>query len=271
MDYVGHFRREVRAFEAAGRRVAGREAPPVPSCAGWTMSDLVMHLAGVHRVVTAVIEERLAQAPDPSGLAHLLPSDTEGWPLSGRAPSLGVLPVGLVDWFAEGAAVLEEVFVRTPPDTRVWTWSAEQTAGFWARMQMIEAAVHRWDAENALGEPGDMDAELAADAVAQTFEVMVPGRRALKGAPAGAGETFRFVCDEGSWTVRFEGDRLVRGGSPDMGLSGPDGEVSGPGVEVSGTASQLMLFLWQRIPAERLAVSGDRGLLDRYFELVPPM
>ncbi|MFI6539018.1 maleylpyruvate isomerase family mycothiol-dependent enzyme [Nonomuraea sp. NPDC050547] len=257
MDYVAHFHREVQAFEAACRRVAGREAPPVPSCAGWTMSDLVMHLSGVHRVVTAVIEERLAQPPDPSGLAHLLPADTEGWPLSGRTPSLGVLPVGLVDWFAEGAAVLEDVFAGTGPDERVWTWSADQTAGFWSRMQTIEAAIHRWDAENAVGEPGDMDAEMAADAVTQTFEVMVPARRALKKAPPGAGETFRFVCDEGAWTVRFEGDELLDEGSPDL--------------EVAGTASQLMLFLWQRIPADRLAVSGDPKLLDRYFELAPPI
>ena len=43
-------------------------------------------------------------------------------------------------------------------------------------------------------------------------------------------------------------------------------------VELAGTASDLMLFLWRRIPADRLdAVRGDRDVLDRYFTLVPPV
>jgi hypothetical protein len=33
-----------------------------------------------------------------------------------------------------------------------------------------------------------------------------------------------------------------------------------------------MLFLWHRIPADQLdEVEGDRGVLDRYFALVPPV
>ncbi|WP_219466745.1 hypothetical protein [Nonomuraea rhizosphaerae] len=42
-------------------------------------------------------------------------------------------------------------------------------------------------------------------------------------------------------------------------------------VEVAGTASDLMLFLWRRLPAGRLGVRGDREVLDRYFTLVPPV
>ena len=36
-------------------------------------------------------------------------------------------------------------------------------------------------------------------------------------------------------------------------------------------ASDLMLFLWQRLPADRLEVTGDRAVLANYFTLVPPM
>ena len=46
----------------------------------------------------------------------------------------------------------------------------------------------------------------------------------------------------------------------------------GKPIELIGTASDLMLFLWHRIPAdERLGVVGPRAVLDRYFTLVPPM
>jgi hypothetical protein len=41
-------------------------------------------------------------------------------------------------------------------------------------------------------------------------------------------------------------------------------------VAVRGSASDLLLFLWRRIPADRLEVYGDAALLPRYFELVPP-
>ncbi|NUK51972.1 hypothetical protein HRW23_28080 [Streptomyces lunaelactis] len=40
-------------------------------------------------------------------------------------------------------------------------------------------------------------------------------------------------------------------------------------VELAGTASELMLFLWGRIPVGRLQVNGDADALDRYGVLVP--
>ena len=169
----------------------------------------------------------------------------------------------LVDWFAAGAAALESLFRTRAPDEPVWTWSREQTTGFWLRMQTIEAAVHRWDAEHAIGSARPVDGELAADAVEQTFTVMAPFRRTLKQAPPGAGERFRFRRTDGTgdWTVLFEGD--------DVRLVESTGTHT---VELAGTASDLMLFLWQRIPADRLAgVTGERDALDRYFTLVPPV
>ena len=167
-----------------------------------------------------------------------------------------------MDWFAAGASTLESLFTSNDPDEAVWTWSHEQTVGFWLRMQAIEAAVHRWDAETATGAAQPVNAERAADAVAQTFEVMAPARRAQRQAPPGSGERFRLRQTDGAggWSVHFDGDdvRLTDGAEP-------------CDVELAGTASDLMLFLWQRIPAGHLEVSGDQGVLDRYFTLVPPV
>src|SRR6266487_3017933 len=62
VDYVEHFRREVAAFEAAGRVAAGFEAAPaVPSCPEWVMTDLVLHLGRVHRIVARIIGERMQE------------------------------------------------------------------------------------------------------------------------------------------------------------------------------------------------------------------
>ncbi|MCX4821160.1 maleylpyruvate isomerase family mycothiol-dependent enzyme [Streptomyces sp. NBC_01142] len=264
MDYVPQFHREILAFEAAVRRAAQSDsAPMVPSCPEWSVSDLAAHLGGVHRFVSRIIEDRLLEPPDTTDLTlFALPADLQGWPVPANAPNRGPVPVCLTDWFADGARALASLFRDCDPGERVWTWSREQTTGFWLRMQTIEAAVHRWDAENAVGAAQPVEAELAADAVGQTFEVMAPARRADKNAPPASGERFRISQSDGPgiWTAEFEGDgvRLTASAEP-------------CDVEVTGTASDLMLYLWHRIPADRLEVAGDRELFDRYFTLVPPM
>ncbi|MEV7524324.1 maleylpyruvate isomerase family mycothiol-dependent enzyme [Streptomyces sp. NPDC091371] len=244
------FQSEASAFEKAVRRAVdpGGPLPLVPSCPGWSVSELVGHLGGVHRYLAHVLRERLAAPPDPAGLG---------------LPEAPADPEALTDWFARGARELVELFRELGPDTPVWSWSAEQTSGFWLRMQLIELAVHRWDAESATGSPGPLDPALAADAVTQTFEVMAPARRSWKQAPPGTGERYRFRRTDGveTWTVGF---------TPDAVRLEPAPATAAPvDVEAAGTASDLALFLWGRLPATALRVSGDATRLEHWFTLVP--
>ncbi len=176
------------------------------------------------------------------------------------------MPAGLLDWLGAGAAQLEECFRAAEPGEQVWTWSPDHSVGFWQRMQAIEAAVHRWDAEHAVGTAGPLDAALAVDAIGQTFEVMAPMRRDMAQAPPGQGERFAFRRTDGpeTWAVRFYGEAVLLGedGGQDDGR---------PGIQISGTASDLALFLWQRPVTGRLYVRGESSLLERYFVLVPPV
>ncbi|MEV7544351.1 maleylpyruvate isomerase family mycothiol-dependent enzyme [Streptomyces sp. NPDC089915] len=262
------FRSEAAAYDKALRRAAdgGRDGPPVPSCPGWTVADLAGHLGSVQRYVTHVLRGRHTEPPDPTDPAlYALPEDPAvraAWPRYDATPYRGPVPAELLDWSAGAARQLADALEELGPDVPVWTWSAERTSGFWARVQTIEQAVHRWDAESVTGDPAPFDPAFAADAVAQTFEVMVPARRGWNPAPAGAGERYRFRRTDGpeSWTVEFAGDgvRLEPGGT---------GPVA---VEAAGTACDLTLFLWQRLPAAGLEVSGDPALLERWFDLVPP-
>ncbi|MFF1556538.1 maleylpyruvate isomerase family mycothiol-dependent enzyme [Streptomyces sp. NPDC058279] len=263
------FHTQARAFEKAARTALdpGGRPPLVPSCPGWSVSDLVGHLGSVHRYLAHILRERLTEAPDPTDLSlYGLPSDPAAlaaWPMPDRTPGLDPAPEGLTDWFAEGAATLEELFRALGPDVPVWTWSATKTSGFWQRMQLIELALHRWDAEAATGTPAPVDPRIAAEAVPHTFEVMAPARRFWKSAPPGAGERYRFRRTDaaGSWTVTFSGDEVLL-------ERGAAGAVD---VEAAGTASDLALFLWQRLPASALTVTGDADRLDHYFTLVPPV
>ncbi|MGW2865462.1 maleylpyruvate isomerase family mycothiol-dependent enzyme [Streptomyces sp. NPDC001205] len=267
MDYVSRFRRDIEAFENAALKASSKAGahgiPLVPSCPGWSVADLVFHLGAVHRYVSRVIGEGLLDQPDDTDFTFLsLPANPEGWPNPQHAPNQASLPSELVGWFHEGASRLATVFTDHDPAERVWSWSQEQSVGFWQRMQAIEASVHLWDIENALGDPRPVDRLLAADAVRHTFEVMAPARRARQNAPAGQGERLRFRQSDGSgvWIVQLD----------------PDGVRlnSGTGccdVELTAAASDLMLFLWHRIPADGLEVRGDGALLERYFKLVPPL
>ncbi|ATL32510.1 maleylpyruvate isomerase family mycothiol-dependent enzyme [Streptomyces formicae] len=267
MDYAAQFRRETRAFEIAVRRAAEESAsdgvPLVPSCPGWSVTDLMFHLGSVHRQTMRVITEGLREPPrgfDPA--ARRPPAVGAGWPDPERAPNRGPLPSALVDWFTEGATALAELFAVRDPAEPVWSWSREQTVGFWQRTGTIEAAVHRWDAEHAIGAARPIERHLAAEAVTHTFEVMAPARRAWRTAPAGQGERLRFKQADGFriWVVQTDPEEVL--------LNQGSGCCE---VELTATASDLALFLWHRIPTDGLGVRGDVSLLDRYFKLVPPL
>jgi uncharacterized protein (TIGR03083 family) len=264
MDYVESFGREVAAFEAAGREaVSSQAAPAVPSCPGWVVTDLVLHLGLVHRIVGRVIGGRMQEPPTEGDRSWLgLPGPWRDWVPPGRAPQESPVPADLLDWFHVGAAELAELFRAADAGEPVWTWSADQSVGFWQRMQAIEAAVHRWDAQHAVSAAQPIDAALAADAIAQTFEVMMPMRRAAAKAPPGHGERFVFRRTDGpqTWAVRFDADPVM------LGVPADDYDI-----QVSGTASDLALFLWHRDVTGSLEVRGDASLLSRFFALVPPV
>lgn len=91
------------------------------------MTDLILHLGMVHRLVSRVIGEQMQQPPHRGDLSWLgLAEEWLGWLPPARAPQLSPVPAGLLDWFHDGAADLQERFRATGPHERVWTWSAER-------------------------------------------------------------------------------------------------------------------------------------------------
>lgn len=247
MDRIAHFERETTAFHRAALVAAVPDTPlPVPSCPDWTTADLVRHLGRVQRLVNHVIVERLETMPPDRKTMFRAPADATA--------------DDLADWFAEGATALAGTFRSTDPKTTVWTWGDVHGVSFWLRMQTIEAAVHRWDLEGAIGSPQPVDKELAGDGVAQFLDDVIPFRRRTKSVPAMEGERYRFRQTDGSgvWSVALEPDGLR-----------PLGEDEPADAELAGTASDLLLFLWHRIPGEPLLASGDAKALQRFFVLVP--
>ncbi|WP_234018891.1 MULTISPECIES: maleylpyruvate isomerase family mycothiol-dependent enzyme [unclassified Streptomyces] len=263
------------AFERCAAGWEGRDVPLVPGCPGWSVADLVLHLGATHRRVIHIAGADRVEPPEALGDPELLrlPAERSGWPEPGGGPSLGKMPSGLLDWFRDGADRLEKVFTARDPGETAWSWAAGQgesgadsfggrTVGFWLRLQTIEAAVHRWDAESAAGGvPSPVDTWLAADAVSHAFEVMAPARRAWGQVPGGQGERLRFKQADGfrTWVVQVDPEDVLLNQGSGCCL-----------VELAGSVSDLMLHLWQRVPRTALGVRGDESLLDRYFPSPAP-
>ena len=142
--------------ERFGDVVQGAELDaPVPSCPGWSVRDLVVHLGGVHQwAAHAVVGGNPHLEPEP-------PTD------DGHS--------GLTAWYRHHASHLVDVLTSTAPDAPAWTLDdRDPTAQFWRRRQVHETVMHVWDAENALGRPRPMDPSLAWDGVLEVRDVIYP-------------------------------------------------------------------------------------------------
>ena len=132
IDHLAHLRADSDAVLAVLRRSAGDE--PVAACPGWTLHDLVEHLGGVHRWARQIL---------------LTGQRVDETPTAGDRDLAG--------WFAEGAEALLETLAAADPAAATWSFTADRTAGFWRRRQALETVVHRWDAQQAAGEPEGID------------------------------------------------------------------------------------------------------------------
>lgn len=212
--YLAHLRQELDAFRAC---LSGDLSAPVEHCGDWTLRELAEHQGRGDLWAAAAVTERRGDYPAPP-----VPTD----------------PVSLARWFDTASATLLAA-LDTDPSREAWTFYPPHTVGFWQRRRSLEVLVHRWDAEHALGRPGPLDAELAADGVAEVFDTMAPRQVAL-GRAAPPEHAIRLTATDtgGSWT------------------SGPDEPVAA----ITGTAAELLLLLWGRLPHthETFTWHGDK-------------
>lgn len=164
----------------------------------------------------------------------------------------------------DGARDLVNALRDADPAETVWSWSEDQSVRHYLRMMPIETAVHRWDAQNAVGPAAPIEARLATYGISHTFEVMAPMRRKHSGqAKAGGGESYLWQTTDTNTSC------FVVFSTTGVGLvEAPDHEA---GVTVRGSASDLFLYLWGRVSSDKLVTAGDSGLLERYFQLVPAL
>jgi uncharacterized protein (TIGR03083 family) len=219
---------------------AGVDAP-VPSCPGWTVTDLLDHCVRGDEWARTIVERGKA-----GSIERILPAD----------PDPSVRGDALVPAFRAAAQALVAALSSVAPDTPVWTFSStDRTAAFWQRRRSQETAVHRYDAELAAGTPTPLDAELAVDGIDEILTVFLP-RLVDNFGSMGDGTVHLHCTDiDGEWLfARRDGEVTVTA------------EHAKGDVAARGTASDLLLFLWRRVPASELEVFGDAALLERFSD-----
>lgn len=215
---------------------------PIPTCPEWRMRDLVRHVGGVHRWAAAYV----------SGARMQVLSEDEEERVMATWPDDG----GLVDWFREGHADLVQALEAAPPDLACWSFlPAPSPRAFWARRQAHETAIHRADAESPGATIAPFPPAFAVDGIDELLLGFLsrPGRGPV-GRP-GSSIHVHSTDVAGEWMMRFRRDGLEVA----QGCDAAD-------CSIQATASDLYLFLWNRMGSEDLDVRGDRSLLDSWRE-----
>jgi uncharacterized protein (TIGR03083 family) len=236
---VLNVRSDGAAIAAAARR---DPQAPVPSCPGWTVHDLVDHLGRLHRWVGGIVRDRSQEHVD----VRAVPGGPDD-------------PKQRVAWFEEGVAALAGGFADIAEDEEVWNWRhGVESVRFWMRRSPVETAVHRWDAQSAVGTAAALDTELAVHGIDEMADLWLPlWRGEVLQVSTDASMHLHCTDTDGEWLISF----------------GPDGatttrEHAKGDVAVRGSASDLCLLLWNRVSPERCEVFGDASLLSRFAEHV---
>ena len=235
--------------EAAGRELAalidavadGGLAAPVPTCPGWTVGDLALH-------VGQFCDRWLQRTRDATGRAPV--------PFTKPAPD----DPGLVDWLREWGDLLMVDLRTLPPETEVSTWyEPDQSAGFVARRSVHELAVHRYDGQSARGTCAPI--EPPAVAIDGIEEMVVTLTTRVRTGYDGGGHTIHLHgTDEGvdgaEWLLTLHGDRV------DVARVHAKGDLA-----LRGSVSDLELLLYGRPTLGTVQRFGDETVLDTWYRI----
>ena len=236
MDFA-NFLDQVR-LQAGALRTAAVAAGPdadVPTCPDWDVRRLVRHVARVHSFVVRALDA------DPAGPAPERGQPPEGWDET-------------LSWWDEQLDAMVTGIAARGPAGPAWAFGRDRTAGFWARRQAHETAVHRLDAEHALAGPAVpalvFEPDFAADGVDEALQMIT---LRLRREPAEvAGTVLLHAADAGrAWLVT-----LTPGAAPRVGPA----DVIDADASVVGTADAVYRAAWRR--PSTAVVSGDRALVD---------
>ena len=211
----------------------------VPSCPGWTVSDLVRHVAEVYRHKVTLM--RTGEEP-------------EEWPPPSLAAEAPLAALGR----AYGA--LRAEFRTRGPGQPAPTWyDPDQTVGFWIRRMAQETVIHRLDAELGADAPiAPIPDDLAIDGIDELLKAFVAYdakkypddyTEALANKPA---RSYNITTTDVEWLVGTAPNSFTVGGGPGM----TPATHTNTDTTITGTPTAVLRWAWSReTPGEPSAVT----------------
>ncbi|MFC6091366.1 maleylpyruvate isomerase N-terminal domain-containing protein [Saccharothrix lopnurensis] len=224
--WTGVFTEQAAMFRAA----VGKADPaaPVPSCPGWTFTELTLH-------VGRFLETSLEYLRTGSTVRLRLPP-----------PPTGVAPVEYLDTQLAKAA---EILPSVPGNRAAWTFSpaAPDLAWVWHRRLAHELDLRRWDAQAALRELVVGDADFAVDGIDEALTTLLAAKYATDVPPTTEGTALVQLTDVPEARVVT----FAPGQVPEVRAAWPGEEAD---LLVTGEAQIVHYGLWGRLPVEH---TGD--------------
>ncbi len=223
------------------RELVGAAHPDtaVATCPGWTLRSLVTHVGRGDRWAAAIARD--------------------GAPVDIRTVADGKPPADDVGpWLTASATALLDAVAAAGADTPVWTFLGPRPAAWWIRRRLHESTVHRADAALALGVPYELEPTLASDGIGEWLGLLAH-RRPAEGPPGlDDGVTLHLHATDDDW-----GEWIVRGTAGPVAWEPGHAKAS---VAVRGPATDLLLALLRRVPADRPQVLGDEQVWRTWLE-----
>jgi uncharacterized protein (TIGR03083 family) len=250
VDYAAALLEQNRAFGELIR--SGDPSTPVPTCPGWSLSQLFRHVGRGDRWAAQIVADRVDH--------YLDPRTVEG----GKPPPD---PDEAISWLHGGAQRLVDAVEQVGVETPVWTFLGSRPAYWWVRRRLHEATVHRADAALALTLDYALTPDLAADAISEWLErVASEAGRGDAPLPLENGQTVHLHATDpglgaaGEWTIRTDGDRITWSHGHDKGA-----------VALRGGAVDLLLAVVRRVPVADtdIAVFGETEIWQNWLDHTP--
>jgi uncharacterized protein (TIGR03083 family) len=242
-EHIAIVAREGKLLAAAAQQ--GGLDVDVTTCPGWDVRELLRHLIEIHLWAAAHVAQPHDKpwVDDLEELAAFWPDLAVFWPDDDV----------LADWYLAANANLVRALESAPLDVEAFTFlPAPSPLAMWARRQAHETAIHRFDGENAAGIASEFNPTFAADGIDELVAAFAPRRQEF---PVVSDQTMHIHAtdtdDHWLMTLRPDGITTIRGDAA-------------ADVALSGTAADLYLVLWNRVEDSRIAVTGDRTLLEKW-------
>ena len=206
---------------------------PVPSCPPWTVLDLLNHLSFGLGACYPVAASTPPGTPSETIFADL---DRERWVVEGD---------DAVASFTAHMQTCLEALSTIDPNQPCWTYAGPGTASFWFLRAAAETALHRHDAELALGRtPAQISGDCLTDGINEALFFALPFAAAKIGSPSGS---LKITC-------------------PDIELRASIGSGN-EHAEVSGAGQAMLLALWGR-ERDQVQINGSAQVAEEWLSLI---